>query len=203
MVQALAIIQNEHRGMASVLSCLVNLVRDVETRGLEPDFELLHAIVDYVGSFLDRFHHPKEDRYLFRALAVRHPQAGELIDELQEEHLAGAVLGRELAAALHAYEAAGAPAFARFREAVEAYRDFQQAHIGKEEHEVIPLARRYLAPEDWRAIDEAFLANDDPLFGDRPAAEYRRLFSAIANMAPAPFGLGAPRPAADAMRRDE
>lgn len=185
------------------MSCLANVVGDVETRDLEPDFELLHAIIDYLGSFLDRFHHPKEDEFLFRALLARHPAAGEVIGELEEEHRAGAVLGRELAAALHAYEAAGAPAFNRFRETVEAYRDFQQAHIAKEEHEIIPVARRYLAPEDWRAIDDAFLANDDPLFGDRPTAEYRRLFSAIANMAPAPFGLGARRLATDAIFTDE
>ncbi len=190
MVQAIAIIQNEHRGLAAVLSCLSSVVRDIEDRSLEPDFELFHAIVDYIESFLDRFHHPKEDDFLFDRLRRRHPEAADLLEELEDEHRCGEVLTGELKAALEAYENEGEAAFQPFREAVETYHAFERSHMGKEERDVLPLARRYLAAEDWREIDEAFTANDDPLFGDSPTDRYRKLFSAIASRAPAPYGLG-------------
>jgi len=53
------------------------------------------------------------------------------------------------------------------------------------------LAERALTAADWAAVQAAFAANDDPLAGVGEG-EYRRLFQRIAQMAPAPVGLGAP-----------
>jgi len=39
-------------------------------------------------------------------------------------------------------------------------------------------------------MDEAFNANEDPLFGTRPRDEFARLFNSIVNHAPAPHGYG-------------
>ena len=104
-------------------------------------------------------------------------------------------------AALEAYENQGEAAFQPFREAVETYHAFERSHMGKEERDVLPLARRYLAAEDWREIDEGFTANDEPLFGDSPTDRYRKLFSAIASRAPAPYGLGQRRTREPGARR--
>jgi hypothetical protein len=59
-----------------------------------------------------------------------------------------------------------------------------------EEDVVLPLAERALTEADWREIDAAFRANDDPLFGPRPAEEFRKLFQLILNLAPPPVGVG-------------
>jgi hypothetical protein len=56
----------------------------------------------------------------------------------------------------------------------------------------MPLAERVLTDADWQAIDAAFRANDDPLFGARPKQEFRKLFQLIVNRAPAPLGVGDP-----------
>jgi hypothetical protein len=61
----------------------------------------------------------------------------------------------------------------------------------KEEEQLLPLAERYLQPEDWAAIDAAFAGNADPLAGMRER-EFEQLFTRIANLAPAPIGLGDP-----------
>jgi hypothetical protein len=63
--------------------------------------------------------------------------------------------------------------------------------MGKEEQALLPLAEKHLTAEDWAAIEAAFAANDDPLAG---AAErdFQHLFQRIAEIAPAPVGLGAP-----------
>jgi hypothetical protein len=61
----------------------------------------------------------------------------------------------------------------------------------KEEQALLPLAEQRLTLEDWAAIAAAFRANVDPLAG---TAEHdlKRLFQRIAQLAPAPVGLGAP-----------
>ncbi|MDH4325087.1 MAG: hypothetical protein OEZ09_00220 [Betaproteobacteria bacterium] len=48
-----------------------------------------------------------------------------------------------------------------------------------------------LTPGDRAAIAAAFAANEDPL-GGVGEREYRQLFQRIAQIAPAPVGLGAP-----------
>jgi hemerythrin-like domain-containing protein len=50
---------------------------------------VLGAMVYYIDAFPERFHHPKEDRYLFRLLRMRHPAAVKLIERLETEHRAG------------------------------------------------------------------------------------------------------------------
>lgn len=190
MQEAIKIIQNEHRGMAAVLYCLKCVREDIEKRGLRPDLALFYAAIDYIESFLDRFHHPKEDTYLFRALRRRYPKALPIINELENEHGIGESLLRALRAALDAYHRDGAQAFDAFSGALEEYYQFEWQHMKKEEEEILPLARERLTEDDWREIDAAFTAHDDPLFGERPRKEFKALFSRIAELAPAPHGFG-------------
>jgi hypothetical protein len=54
----------------------------------------------------------------------------------------------------------------------------------------MPLAERALTVEDWKAINAAFAENRDPVAGLQER-DFEQLFSRIANLAPAPVGLGA------------
>ena len=71
MSQAVNIIKQEHLNYLALLRCLGHLVDDLEGGEGSGDPELFHDIVDYIESFLNRYHHPKEDEYLFRALRRR------------------------------------------------------------------------------------------------------------------------------------
>lgn len=190
MSTALKVIQREHRNLGEVLYCLESVVRDIEEDGKKPDFRLFHAIMNYLDSFLDRYHHPKEDEYLFPAVLKRFPDAQGIIDELEEQHVKGAELSKRLRQALADYEVQGKPAFPAFRDVVHEYAKFQKDHAWKEERELMPLARKYVTPEDWERIDDAFSSHEDPLFGDNRRKEYEHLYSRIVNLAPAPHGLG-------------
>ena len=75
-MKAISIIRDEHRSLAAVLHGMLYLVREIGERGKKPDFRLLAAMMYYIDTFPERFHHPKEDRYLFRILGLRHPAAG-------------------------------------------------------------------------------------------------------------------------------
>lgn len=155
---------------------------------VRPRFDALRSMIRYIDEYPERLHHPKEDRHLFARLAVRAPEALLLIAELHAEHAQGARLVRELERALLFLEE-GWPTGAReFAQAVEAYADFHWQHMRKEERELLPLAERHLTDDDWRSIDAAFAANQDPIAG-MTALEFEKLFTRIVSLAPQPVGL--------------
>jgi len=169
---------------------MLHLVREIRDHNAEPSFDALGAMIYYIDAFPERFHHPKEDQYLFRLLRARYLDAGPLIDRLEEEHRVGAHKIRTLEQALARYQSGGQREFAHFDAAVEDYAEFHWKHMSDEENEVLPLARKHLTAEDWSAIDAAFLGHADPLVGLEAGAEYRALFTRIVSLAPPPIGVG-------------
>lgn len=190
VARALDVIRDEHRAFASVLTALRQLVRDIRERGARPDFEVLRAIVCYVHAFPERLHHPKESELLFPALRARTGEAAATLARLDAEHAQGDASVAQLAMALIEYEQFGDARRDAFAEAAERYVEGYLRHLEVEEREVLPLAARVLADEDWRAIDAAFAANRDPLTGHPPEAAFRALFTRIVSLVPAPLGLG-------------
>ena len=57
-------------------------------------------------------------------------------------------------------------------------------------YELLPIAERVLAWDDWEAIHKAFAAHRDPKLGDDTGDEFNRLFQRIVTLAPPPLGLG-------------
>jgi hemerythrin-like domain-containing protein len=190
MTSALSIIREEHRSLSAVIQSLGFLAREARERGLEPDYELFTLILDYIEGFSNRFHHPKEDEYLFTALRRRCTEANQALEVLELDHARGDELLRDLRYLLARCRVGGAAAVDTFAAAVEEYVDFHWRHLRLEEDVVMPLAEQRLTEADWPPIDAAFQANEDPLFGARPREEFRKLFALILNRAPAPVGVG-------------
>ncbi len=192
-MRAIQVIEDEHRSLAAVLHGLLYLVREIRLRGAAPDFELLGAMLHYIDAFPERFHHPKEDAYLFRRLRERDPGSNEILDRLEREHREGAHRIGALKDALARYQRDGESAFAAFAQGVADFASFHWEHMRVEEVEVLPRARKHLTPSDWAEIDAAFADNDDPLLGETARTNYRKLFRRIVNLAPPPLGVGPPR----------
>jgi hemerythrin-like domain-containing protein len=172
---------------------MVYIAREIRERGMKPPFDVLGAMVYYIDAFPERFHHPKEDEYLFKLLRARYPAASPLLDQLQGDHRAGAEKIRMVEQALARYQQGGDSEAAAFIAAVEDYAAFHWQHMGREEKELLPLAEKYLTAGDWQVIDAAFSGNTDPLLGEAPTEDYRKLFRRIVNLAPPPIGLGPAR----------
>jgi hemerythrin-like domain-containing protein len=189
-MKAIDIILDEHRSLAAVLHGMLYLVHAIEQGRTTPDFKLLGAMTYYIAAFPERFHHPKEDDYLFRLLRLRHAAAGPLLDRLHSEHRSGERRIRELEHALRAYEFGGPDKFAQFVAALESYAAFHWEHMRAEEDEILPLARRHLTRADWDEIDAAFAGNSDPMVGVAAGGEYEALFRRIVGLAPPPIGVG-------------
>jgi branched-chain amino acid transport system ATP-binding protein len=180
-VNALTIIRREHRDLGMTLLCFESALRSVEDKKQEPDAVLFHAMISYLDSYLNRFHHPKENEHLFPALRMRYPASEELIQTLKNDHEHGDRHCRRLGDALTRYQSSET-AFDDFHHAALNYIDRERRHIKLEETELLPLVDAHLSDSDWEPIDVAFSSNDDPMFGDQRQQQYRNLSNLINNV---------------------
>ena len=157
MNNAITIIRDEHRSIASVLKGLLDHIARVRAGTEQPDFALFDAMFDYIEAVPEKVHHPKENEYLFRLLRQRDPEAAPILDLLEAQHEEGGELLEALRHKLAAWRAGGS--FADFDQALSAYGEFTWDHMGKEENLVMPRAEKNLTAEDWQIINAAFAAN--------------------------------------------
>ncbi len=187
---AIQIIRTEHRSMFAVIHALEYLAERLGGRDATPDFRLLNAILYYVREYPERLHHPAEDRVLFARVRARTTEANDLLAALEGEHARGESRLHALTTALNRLEAGAPGATAAFKEAVRTFSSGYFAHMRKEEDELLPIAERVLAWDDWEAIHKTFAAHRDPGFEDGAGDEFNRLFQRIVTLAPPPIGLG-------------
>ena len=187
--KALEIIRGEHAALSAMLRSILLLLAQHRRDGTMPDFAALRAMLFYVDEFPEQRHHRKESELLFPKLRARTPQHRDLLDRLDLDHARGEARIRELEHALLAFEMMGESRRSAFEETADRYVDFYLGHMTLEEREILPLAERALTAADWQELDDAFLANRDPMTGAQPDAEYAALFTRIVNLVPAPVGL--------------
>jgi hemerythrin-like domain-containing protein len=193
MASAIERIQSEHRDYARVLSCLRDVVQylraydgrrlaapghRIQTRKV-PDLNLLYSIIYYIRVFPNQFHHPKEEHHLFRAVRMRSPNIGEVLDQLVDQHTTGERLIDELDAALKAYEKNYPSGLEDLATKAENFIASQRQHMRLEEEKIIPAAKMTLTEIDWRDIDDAFAGNADPLFGENLETAFHSLHDHI------------------------
>ena len=188
-MEALRIITEEHQNLWRIATTIDQVADEMEA-GSPADAAFFDSVFDYIDQFMDGCHHAKEDEHLFPALRRRSAEAAAVLDRLQAEHRNGPEVLKSLRGQLAAI-AAGTLDKAEFAAALRTYTQSLKAHIRTEEKDAMPLAREVLTAEDWAGIDEAFLDNDDPVFGESAKAEFRDLFHRIASLAPESIGLGA------------
>ncbi|HEX7650549.1 MAG TPA: hemerythrin domain-containing protein, partial [Noviherbaspirillum sp.] len=78
-MEALNIISAEHRGMWRLATALDSIAQEIGKSGQAgsaASAEVAAMMLEYLSSYIDRMHHPKEDEFLFRLLRLRDPDAG-------------------------------------------------------------------------------------------------------------------------------
>jgi hemerythrin-like domain-containing protein len=186
----LTIIRDEHGALSAMLRSLSMLLAEHRRHRSLPDFSVLRAMLFYVDEFPEKLHHTKESELLFPKLRARCPEVAPVLERLDRDHARGEKAIRDLEHDLLAFEVLGEPRRAAFESAVERYIEFYLSHMAIEENEILPLAQKHFTAQDWAELDQAFLANRDPLTGHEPSDLYRPLFTKIVMEAPAPIGLG-------------
>jgi hemerythrin-like domain-containing protein len=183
------VIHEEHDRLWAVLQAMRHFVRATADGAKPPACKVFRAMLLYIVDYPEKLHHPKEEQ-LFALLQQRTGSVDEEIAQLSAQHLAGEAMVRELEHQLTRYELDREAGFAPFARAVEEYCAFSQAHMRLEEDVVLPAADRFLTAQDWLDVGDWFAANWDPLAGTAYKDGFDRLFSLIANITPAPIGLG-------------
>lgn len=184
MRSALAVIEAEHRGFATVLRALQRHLVPVREGRQPPNHDLFATILAYADTFMERFHHPKEDEYLFRALRSRTDEADGVLRQLQHEHASGPAELRALQESLKASRGGVPSDVAEFAARLERYIAGQEAHMRLEGGTVVPIARRVLTQSDWEEIDQAFRGHSDPFFGAGPQGRGSSLFAPLFGFRP-------------------
>jgi hemerythrin-like domain-containing protein len=182
---------DEHESISAVLHALQYLVREV-ARGKTVDTRVFRQILYYLDVFPERFHHPKEDALLFKAVRARTHEADEVIARLERQHERGADAIRELEQSLLRWEAGGTPERDAFVHAATEFVARYAEHMRIEEDELMPLARRTLDDAEWAEVESAFEASRDPLHGVGADADPQEMFRRVLYLAPPPIGLGEP-----------
>jgi hemerythrin-like domain-containing protein len=189
--ESIRIIYDEHAALAAMLQSLRMMLQ--RGPGKEPRnfFDVLRAMLFYIDEFPERLHHTKETELLFPPLARLAPQLRDTLERLDKDHARGEAAVRELQHLLLAWELLGETRRAVFEQAAQRYLDFYLEHMRLEETVILPVAEKVLSEADWKALDEAFAINGDPLTGKYPRDPiYDQLFTRIVMRAPSPIGLG-------------
>ena len=176
-------IQQEHRVLGHVVEMLQRTLQEIAAEHIEPDFNLLAAILYYIDDFPERLHHPKEDAHLFKALREHSSQFDAELDDLQQEHALDASMVRELHAALVHCVAGAYGSHQTFVARVNAYATMLKEHMRKEEILLVKTADA-LTESQWQDILNAFSSNEDPLLASNIRSEFRKLYQRIQNRLP-------------------
>lgn len=185
------VIQEEHAALAAMLRSMLMMLDRGPGDAPESYFDVMRAMLFYIDEFPERLHHPKESDLLFPRVARHSPHLMPAIEQLERDHMKGEAVVRELQHLLLGWELMGDSRRARFEEELRKFIGFYLEHMRLEESVIIPEARKVLDEDDRKALDEAFLANNDPLVNKGPRdPAYDRLFTRIVMRAPSPVGLG-------------
>ena len=176
---ALTTIQSEHRNLAEVLRILEQAAGQLST-GASPELlGRIGAALEYIAAFPDRFHHPKEEEYLFAALRRATHEGDAVLHQLEEEHNRGRTVRANLQAQFDRIRQGDGKLVEQFVAEVRGYVDYQSAHMRVEEQIVLPLAARTIAQDDWHGIAAAFLDDRDERFGRDARGEFAKLLMRV------------------------
>jgi hemerythrin-like domain-containing protein len=170
-------LQRDHRNMRALLD-IVEEELDALRERRAVDFDLLGMIMEYTLNYPQMVHHPREDA-LFRRLQKRDQNAAAAVGDLLQEHITLAELTQRFAAAVGNIARGVGLERERFDALARDYVARNRAHMESEEHDFLPRALAALTDQDWADLEADRAAGTDPVFGEKVAAAYERLFQRI------------------------
>jgi nucleotide-binding universal stress UspA family protein/hemerythrin-like domain-containing protein len=174
-----SIFKDEHRAIAVICYALRAYAQNLRD-GLIIDTDLLRSMLVYLDEFPAKFHHPKEDAYLFPAIKKRTHEFDEMINALQRHHAAEEGHLKSLLEVVVRYSNSPREVAEELATIIDQAAFYELRHITLEEAELIPGAIKHLLPSDWDEIARAFSSNGDPCFEPEKGRNYKLMFSRIA-----------------------
>ncbi len=189
MTNGLSILFNEHHRLGAILACLGDIAEAGTGQFGNSERKTVVALLHYLDDFVYRHHHPKEDNFLFPAVAKCCPEAAEDIATLEAQHAKGTEHLHRLQNLLRSVKPGDSRSSEPLLRELQQYVDHERQHMAFENTQIFTRAQQLLQPQEWEPIDRAFNDHQDPLFGDAANAQLRQRFLDILSRAPAPYGL--------------
>jgi len=164
----------EHRHIATVMELFADQLKAIE-EGQLVDTHVVYEIMDYMVTWPDRFHHPRED-LIYSRVAEVDPKAADEVDTLQRDHDHTAGNGRQVLKDIERWRE-GEVSGAVVAKSGRAYIAHMYEHMNVEEKIVFPHIESVLSIQDWRELaeDDQLHAVADPVFGTRVQREFRNM----------------------------
>ena len=164
----------EHRHMSTVMQLFAEQLTAIESGELV-DTHVVYEIMDYMVTWPDRFHHPRED-LIYTRVAELDVKALDEVDTLLRDHDHTAKRGGEVLKEIERWrlgELSGAVVVKSGR----AYIDHIYEHMSLEEELVFPHIEAVLTLQDWRELaeDDQMEAVSQSVFGPQVQREFRNM----------------------------
>jgi len=174
MSTIMAQLHQDHINLSRLLGVLKTKLAGLKS-GERPDYQLLLDAITYIIDYADAYHHPLED-IIYRYAEAQYPDQQAVLQEIEQEH----VSIREASASFqllteNILHDAIVP-MDQYTERLESFIDQQFAHLNREEGRIFPMLDNAMTDNDWQSVMMQVTEQDDPLFGENVADEYKRLY---------------------------
>lgn len=176
------VLKEEHRVIERVLGVLEKAATRLE-RGEQLPKDLFPKAVEFIRGFADRCHHGKEEGSLFPLLERQGiPRQGGPIGVMLFEHEEGRRWVKLMDEAGARYSRGEEGAAKGLIEGARGYSQLLQAHIGKEDHVLFPMADQVLSETDQAGLLERFEAVEREEMGAGVHEHYHHLVEELEGM---------------------
>lgn len=170
----------EHQGIELMLEILKTVSKRLLDGGAVPP-EHLEGILEFLTVFVDKCHHGKEEKYLFRAMeaaGVDHitGHIGVLIYEHEQGRMHIARIKKGLAGTL------GVPDMVEVQAAAADYVELMVQHIATENTDVFPLADKVLDADATAKLCENFEKLERERIGAGKHEEFHALLDTLQDL---------------------
>jgi hemerythrin-like domain-containing protein len=170
-------LHEDHRNLSKLLRLLESNLLTLQSDN-DPDYPLMVDIIEYVYSYPDVFHHPREDLLYHRAIG-RDPSVREEIEPVLKQHAELKKSTHGLLDSLNAVLNDALVDKADLIKKIQYFIDLQRAHIMLEEARIYPHVERLLTLDDITWLDEQQPPSSDPVFGYQVEERFRQLYKHI------------------------
>lgn len=183
LAQVLEELREDHRNLRLLLDLLESESDGVSVDD-EPDFELLHDIMQYLTVYSDAVHHPKED-LVYNLLRDNDVELAANLEQVEPEHRDIAELGTTLRNDIEAVISGTAVTRDKLHSDLQGYVILLRRHMRWEEEDLFPMADKLSRANGDVGISVALFPDEDPLFGATTAASFTNLLTYLQKYRPA------------------
>lgn len=170
-------LHQDHINLSRLLDMLAQKITSLRA-GDDANFQLIADVVDYIATYADTHHHPREDE-LYAYFAGRNAELDKAIDRCVAEHTGLKVVAEEISEAVDCILRDVVISMPTFIDNLSLLVNEQRGHLDLEEAVLFPLLKQIGKDSDWELLAQKLPKMNDPLFGAAQAEKYMDLYQQL------------------------